>query len=180
MGTARALAFRTAFFAETIQANLMPGRSMARLFPKLPCQGMINRQIKISHVPATLTDKVMMRQGDGLEPVKPASKVEPAHKPLFHKNSQVSIDGTQTEIWELLSHPVEQPLCRRVGPGLSKAFEYLIALSTLAGFSCHASHHRLANRNYYSLSTRPVALSIKCQGVAKWPQRPLLLLCPQF
>jgi hypothetical protein len=154
----------------------MPGHSMARLFPKLLCQGMINRQIKISHLPAPLTDKMMMRQGEGLEPVKPASKVEPSYKPLFHKDSQVSIDGAQTEIGELLSHPVEQPLCSGVGPCLSKAFEYVIALSAPAGLSCHALSHRLANRNCYSLSTRPVALSRGCQGIAKWPRRPLLLL----
>ena len=149
MGTARDLPFRTAFFAETIQANLMPGRSIARRFLKLLCQGMINWQIKISYSPTTLADKVMVRQGGGLEALKPASKVESTHKPLFHKNPQVPIDRTQTETWELLSHPVEQPLRRRVAPGLSKDFEYAITLSTLASLSRHTLHSRCTNRNCY-------------------------------
>ena len=127
----------------------MPGRSTARRFLELLCQGMINWQIKISYSPTTLADKVMMRQGRCLQPVKPASEVESVDKPLFHKDSQVPIDGTQTEIWELLSHPVEQPLRRRVGLGLSKDFEYVIALSTLASLSRHALRSHSTNRNCY-------------------------------
>ena len=116
----------------------MPGRSIACRFLKLPCEERIDWQIKIGYSPATLADKMMVRQGRGLESVKPASEVESVDKPLFHKDSQVPIDGTQTEVWELLSHPVEQPLRRRVGPGLSKDFEYVIALSTLASSFRHA------------------------------------------
>ena len=127
----------------------MPGRSIARRFLKLPCQGVINWQIKIGYSPATLADKVMVRQGGSLEPVKPASELESAHQPLFHKNPQVPIDGAQTEVRELLSHPVEQPLRRRVTLGLSKDFEYTITLSALAGLSCHCLLSRPANRNCY-------------------------------
>jgi hypothetical protein len=100
---------------------------------------MVDWQIEISHSPATLADKVMVRQGGGLEAVKPASKVESAHQPLFHKNPQVPIDSTQTEVWELLSHSVEQPLRRRVAPGLSKDFEYSITLSTSTSSFRHFS-----------------------------------------
>ena len=127
----------------------MPGRSIARRFLKLPCQGGINGQIKIVYSPTPLADKVMVRQNGSLEPVKPASKVESAHQPLFHKNPQVPIDGAQTEVRELLSHPVEQPLRRRVTMGLSKDFEYAITLSAFTNVSCHALLSRPANRNCY-------------------------------
>ena len=127
----------------------MPGRRIARRFLKLLCQGMIDWQIKISYSPTTLADKVMVRQGGSLEPVKPASKVESAHQPLFRKNPQVPIDCAQTEVRELLSHPVEQPLRRRVTPGLSKDLEQAITLSALASLSRHSLPSRATNKNRY-------------------------------
>jgi len=148
-GAARDLPVRAAIVAETIQANLMPGRSIARRFRELPCQGVIDRQIKIGYSPTTLADEVMVRQGGSLVPVKLASKVESAHQPLFHKNPRVPIDGAQTGVRELLSHPVERPLRRRVTPGLSKDFEYAITLPALASVSCHSLRSPPANRNCY-------------------------------
>jgi hypothetical protein len=177
MGTGKDLPVLTAFFAETIQANLMPGRSIARRFPKFLGQGMLDWQIKISHSPTTLADKVMVRQGCCLEPVKPASKVESAHQPLFHKNPQVPVDGTQTEVWKFLSHPVEYPFRRRVALGLSKDFKDTITLSTLASLSRHCCFPVLRIGIVIVYTRQHGVMSIGCPSVAKRLQRSLLFLC---
>jgi len=116
----------------------MPGSSVARRFLRLPCQGTINRHIETSHSPTPPADEAMMRQCDGLEPVKPASSDVSAHKPVFREHPRVSMDGARTGISELLSHLVEQPLSRRAGPGRSKDCEEVIVLSALASWSRHA------------------------------------------
>ena len=116
----------------------MPRRGIARCLAQLLCKGLIDRQIEIGYPSAALADEVMVRQDGSLEPVETIAKVEPAHEPLFHKDAQVPIDGAQAQVRKLLFHLVEQPLCRGVAPGLSKGFEYAIALPTLASSSRHA------------------------------------------
>jgi hypothetical protein len=154
------LPFGTAFSAEAVQADLVPGRSAARRLLKLLFQGTINSQTKTGCVPTALAGKVMVRHGGSLEPSKPDSRIESAHQPVFRRNAQVPIDCTQTQMWELPPHPVEQPLRRREAPGLSKDVESAITLSALASLFRHSPPSRLVLGIVTDYAVQPFVLSI--------------------
>ena len=103
------LPFRTAFFTNAIQTNLMPCGSEARCFLELFRQKMVYWQVKISNAAAVLADEVMMRQGRSLEPVIAASEVEFAYQPLFHENPQIPIHCAQTQVPGIAFVPCRTP-----------------------------------------------------------------------
>ena len=130
----------TAFFADTIKANLEPGGSETYCFLQLLCQGTIYRQLKISYAPTPFADEVVMRRYFRLEPVEAASKIQFADETLFFQHSKVSIDRSKAQIGELLADLLVYPLRGRMALRLSEDFQNSL---TLPGFASSSSHRHL-------------------------------------